>query len=560
MDARERVNILLVDDQPGKLLTYEATLAELDETLLKAASAREAFEILLKTEVAVVLVDVCMPDLDGFELAAMIREHPRCRSTSIILISAVLVNDDDRLRGFSSGATDYLPVPVVPEILRAKVGVFVELFRKKRELEALNRELEARVRERTAALEASTKRLRESEAELQESGRRKDEFLAILAHELRNPMAPVRNAAEILKLRGDLDPEIAWNVGVIARQVTHLTRLIDDLLDISRINCGRLELRRSRVTLAAIVDSALEISRPLIEQYEHILTLELPTQPIYLDADQVRLAQVFMNLLNNSAKYTPKGGRIGLSAALETGTAQSAPAVVVTVRDSGIGIAPDKLANLFQMFVQIDSQNRRTESGLGIGLALVRSLVEMHGGRIEARSDGPGLGSEFTVRLPVVSVGGRDGVAEAEAETVATAQGGARRILVVDDHPDNVASLAILLRRLGHEVEIANGGREALAAADRFRPGVVLLDIGMPDIDGYEVCRALRERPWAASATLIALTGWGQQRDRMRSAEAGFDAHLVKPLDYGELERLLSGLNPPGGASRTGAGGRLRPD
>ncbi|MEO7793915.1 MAG: response regulator [Thermoanaerobaculia bacterium] len=537
--TREKVNILLVDDQPGKLLTYEAILGELDENLLKAASAREAFDILLRTEVAVVLVDVCMPDLDGFELASMIRQHPRFQSTAIILISAVLINDIDRMRGYTSGAMDYLPVPVVPEILRAKVAIFLDLYRKSRELESLNRELERRVRERTAALEGSTAMLRASEERLRESDSRKDQFLAILAHELRNPVAPICNSVRVLKMRGPADPEVQWSLDVIDRQVNHLTRLIDDLLDVSRISRGKLELRRSRVTLAEVVESALESSRPLIEQFGHHLTIELPTRPVFLEADLVRLSQVFMNLLNNSAKYTPKGGRIGLVAEVEPPGSEDPVAVVVRVNDSGVGIPAEKLPNLFEMFVQLDDAPGRSNGGLGIGLALVRHLVEMHGGEVEASSAGPALGSEFAVRLPTIA-GAR---MPAAIDTAALGEGTARirrRILVVDDMPDNAASLTVLLRQLGHQVETAYGGLEALATVQRLRPQIVLLDLGMPDLDGLQVCRRIRQFEWGSEIILVALTGWGQEQDRRRAYDAGFDAHLVKPLDHVALEALLA--------------------
>jgi signal transduction histidine kinase len=539
--GREKVNILLVDDQPGKLLTYEAILGELNENLLKASSAREAFETLLRTEVAVVLVDVCMPDLDGFELASMIRQHPRFQSTAIILISAVLINDIDRMKGYTSGAMDYLPVPVVPEILRAKVAIFLDLYRKTRELEALNRELEKRVHERTAELEASTALLQSSEEKLRESDRRKDHFLAVLAHELRNPVAPIRNSTRVLKMRGAPDPDVQWSLDVIDRQVNHLTRLIDDLLDISRINRGKLELRRNRVALSEIVESALESSRPLIEQYGHLLTIELPTQPVYLDADLVRLSQVFMNLLNNSAKYTPKGGHIGLTAEVEPPGSESPNCVVVRVKDSGVGIAEEKLPRLFEMFVQLDDSTGRSNSGLGIGLALVRHLVEMHGGEVEACSDGLGQGSQFSVRLPALP-GGRMPAAAETAVCELPGQSQRRRIVVVDDLPDNAASLTVLLRQLGHQVETAYGGLEALATVERFQPQIVLLDLGMPDLDGLQVCRRIREQAWGKKMILVALTGWGQEQDRRRAHEAGFDAHLVKPLDHGALGALLTSM------------------
>jgi signal transduction histidine kinase len=534
----DKLNILLVDDQPSKLLTYEAVLEELGENILKAGSAREAFQILLHSEIAVVLVDVCMPELDGYEFASMIRQHPRFRSTAIILVSAVLTNDVDRMKGYSSGAMDYLPVPLVPEILRAKVAVFIDLFRKTRALESLNRDLELRVRERTSELEASTAQLQKSEEELRKADRHKDEFLALLAHELRNPVAPIRNAAQILLLRGATDPELLWNVQVIDRQVRHLTRLIDDLLDLSRISRGRLELKRGRVTLSEVIESALESSRPCIEQYGHVLAMELPTRVVHLDADLVRLSQVFMNLLNNSAKYTPNGGRIELSATLQEADGEPT-AIEVRVRDTGVGIEPAKLPRLFEMFVQLDGAERRGEGGLGIGLALVRHLVLLHGGTVEAHSEGAGRGSEFVVRLPVVAGAAAPAAGKTSGPIIPERS---RRILVVDDMPDNAASLTVLLRRLGHRVETAFGGVEAIALADQFRPQVMLLDIGMPDLDGFEVCRRVRDHDWGKEIFLVALSGWGQEADQRRAKEAGFDAHLVKPLDYGQLEAMLASL------------------
>ena len=402
-------------------------------------------------------------------------------------------------------------------------------------------------------LEASTALLQASEERLRESDTRKDQFLAILAHELRNPVAPIFNSIRVLKLRGPTDRDVKWSLDVIERQVNHLTRLIDDLLDVSRISRGKLELRRSRVTLAEVIESALESSRPLIEQFGHHLTIELPTHPVVLEADLVRLSQVFMNLLNNSARYTPKGGRIVLAAEVEPPGSEEPVAVVVRVSDTGVGIAVEKLPKLFEMFVQLDGMPGRSGGGLGIGLALVRHLVEMHGGEVEAASRGPGLGSEFAVRLPTIagarmpavagSVAGVAGVATADPATTLP-----RRILVVDDMPDNATSLTLLLRQLGHQVESAYGGLEALAAVQRLRPQIVLLDLGMPDLDGLQVCRRIRQFEWGADVILVALTGWGQEQDRRRAYEAGFDSHLVKPLDHGALEAMLAELGTRDGA------------
>ena len=319
------VNILLVDDQPSKLLTYESILGELGENLVKVSSATEALESLLRNDVAVVLVDVVMPELDGYELAAMIRQHPRFQRTSIIFVSALLLTDLDRLRGYECGAVDYVPVPVVPEILRAKVSVFAELYRKTRALERLNAELERRVADRTAALEATT-------AALQEADRRKDEFLAILAHELRNPLAPIRTAVQLLRKRDLAEAQTMRAREVIERQVQHLVCLIDDLLDVSRITRGMITLQRERVLIDAVVARAVETARPLIDARRHELTLDLPEDLLSVDGDPTRLVQIIGNILHNAAKFMEPGGRIVLSVAREDSYA------VIKVKDSGMGI------------------------------------------------------------------------------------------------------------------------------------------------------------------------------------------------------------------------------
>src|SRR5688572_21254292 len=382
------VNILLVDDQPAKLLTYESILGELGENLIKVSSATEALECLLRHDVAVVLVDVVMPELDGYELAAMIRQHPRFQQTSIIFVSALMMTDLDRLRGYECGAVDYVPVPVVPEILRAKVSVFADLYRKTRALERLNSELEARVAERTAALEATT-------AALQEADRRKDEFLAMLAHELRNPLAPIRTAVQLLRLKELGEPQRVRARDIIDRQVEHLVCLIDDLMDVSRITRGLITLQREPVLLAAIVARAVETTRPVIDARRHELLVNLPDDLLTVNGDKTRLVQVVANILHNAAKFTTAGGRIILTAGHDRGQA------VITVTDTGAGIPADVLPTVFDLFTKAHHEVDAGQGGLGIGLALVRRLVEMHEGTVDARSDGPGLGSEFTVRLPL---------------------------------------------------------------------------------------------------------------------------------------------------------------
>jgi PAS domain S-box-containing protein len=405
------------------------------------------------------------------------------------------------------------------------------------------RDPDGRVREVVLVHQDITERHRAAEA-LREADRRKNEFLATLAHELRNPLAPIRNAVELLKLAEseEGDERVAGAatrqaaLDVIDRQLRHTVRLVDDLLDVSRITRGRLELRRERVELAAIIEQALETSRPHIERARHQLVVSLPRQPVSLSADPVRLAQVFANLLNNASKYTERGGRITLTAEREDSD------VVVRVRDTGIGISAAHLPRLFEMFSQVDSALDRSQGGLGIGLSLARGLVELHGGSISAHSDGPGQGSEFTVRLPVLA-------AEAGAEPADPVPRGAhepapaqvrRRILIVDDNHDSARSLATLLRRFGNDVELAHDGLAAIEAAERYQPDAVLMDLGMPKLDGYAACRRIRQQPWGEGMLLIAQTGWGGESDRQRAREAGFDGHLVKPVDLRALNALLA--------------------
>ncbi len=374
--------------------------------------------------------------------------------------------------------------------------------------------------------------------ELREGDRRKDEFLAILAHELRNPLAPIRNSLQIMQLAGHDREAVDGSRAMIERQVQQMVRLVDDLLDLSRISRGKMELRSERVELATIIHSALETSRPLIEQAGHELTVRLPTEPVLLDADSTRLAQVFSNLLNNAAKYTEGAGQIRLTAEREDGS------VTVRVRDNGVGISEEMLPRIFEMFTQVDRSLERAQGGLGIGLTLVKRLVEMHGGTVEARSKGPAQGSEFVVRLPVAAEG---------KATEKHAAGGVendvprpkRRILVVDDNRDSVDSLALMLRMTGNEVRTAHDGVEAVDAAATFNPEIILLDIGLPRLNGFDAARRIREQVGSKNIVIVALTGWGQEEDRRRSQEAGFDHHMVKPVDPQSLMKLLACLKSP---------------
>jgi PAS domain S-box-containing protein len=373
-----------------------------------------------------------------------------------------------------------------------------------------------------------------AEESLRDADRRKDEFLAVLAHELRNPLAPIRNSLHILRMTSQHDPA-AERVGeMMERQVSHMVRLVDDLMEVSRITRGKIELRKESVEVAAIVRSAMETSRPLIEAGGHQLALSIPPEPLTLEGDPVRLTQVVANLLNNAAKYTDEGGQIWLTVRREDDE------VAISVRDTGTGIPPEMLPRVFDLFTQIDRHANRSQGGLGIGLTLVKSLIEMHGGSVEARSEGVGRGSEFVLRLPLALV--PRPAADLAAQTNRSTVLSARRVLVVDDNRDAAESLGMLLRLLGAEVHVVCSGPDAFEALATYQPSVVLLDIGMPGMDGYEVARRIRQEPEYRGVTLIALTGWGQEEDRRRTQDAGFDYHLTKPAELTTLQTLLVSL------------------
>ncbi|HEV8202412.1 MAG TPA: PAS domain-containing protein [Candidatus Polarisedimenticolia bacterium] len=377
--------------------------------------------------------------------------------------------------------------------------------------------------------------LRASEQALREADARKDEFLATLAHELRNPLAPMRNMLEVLKRTGDGDL-LGRARATLERQVGHLTRLVDDLLDVSRISRGKIGLRKEPVDLVPIVRQAIEANAPAADRLGQAVTASLPEEPLRVDGDPVRLAQILGNLLDNASKYTGRNGRVHVAIERRSAGPDIGGEVIVSVRDTGIGIPPEKLGSVFDMFAQVGRATDREQGGLGIGLSLVKRLVDLHGGSVEARSGGPGRGSEFVVRLPRTA-----GDAQAKPADPAglPAAAGARRILVVDDNQDNAASLDMILKLAGHTTATAGDGLEALDAAEKLRPDVILLDLGMPNLNGFDACRRLRELPWGRDIVIVAISGWGQAKDRQRSMEAGFDGHLVKPVDYPDLMRFL---------------------
>jgi PAS domain S-box-containing protein len=371
---------------------------------------------------------------------------------------------------------------------------------------------------------------KQAEQALREMDRRKDEFLATLAHELRNPLAPIRHAAQIARIPTATEAQKRWSNDVIIRQVHHMSLLLDDLLDISRITRGTLELRMVPTDLASAIEAAVETARPSIELKRHRIRIELPTEPIQVSADPLRLSQVLSNLLTNAAKYTDPEGEIQLSASVEQ------DAVLISVADTGIGIATDTLPSVFEMFSQLHNGRDHSEGGLGIGLALSKGLVELHGGTIEARSPGPGQGSEFIVRLPRRATPARD---EPPLLQPAIEQAVRRRVLVADDNVDGAESLAILLRVDGHDVTVVHDGAAALSEIERLQPHVALLDIGMPGLTGYEVARRVRQSPTGRSMVLVAITGWGQDSDKVRALAAGFDHHFTKPVEPEHVSALL---------------------
>jgi signal transduction histidine kinase len=684
MSGSEKIKILLVDDRPENLLAYRAILGELDLDLTFAESGEEALKAILANDFAVVLLDVNMPGMDGFETARFIRQRKHSAHTPIIFVTA-FPDEFHAARGYAHGAVDYLQTPIIPDVLRAKVRVFVDLFRMteqvKRQgeerlafdqermrraaaeeanarlrflaqvtdvvgrsldygatardvvrltvpvlgehavvarwdqasnawqvvqafsqdsgvlleelasLDPLPGELSAAIRQSLSTETAALWRVPQSAGssgpklivlpltgqkstfavlairrgtdarpfsaddlalcealasraaialenanlykDLERADRQKNEFLSMLAHELRNPLAPIRTAVDVLRLKGDGQPEIDWAREIINRQTKHLVRLVDDLLDVSRITGGKIRLDLEALNAATVVAAAVETSRPLVEESGHELTVSLPDEPIWIRCDRVRLAQVLSNLLNNAAKYTQRGGSIRLEVNRVEGE------VLFRVCDNGIGISAEMLPKVFELFTQVERSIDRSQGGLGVGLTVVKRLVEMHGGRVDATSRGAGCGSEFVVRLPMLEAPIEPATAtDAPAESTALAP--SLRVLVVDDNTDAAESLAWLLKHGDHEVRTAHNGRQAIELAREFRPQAVVLDLGLPELDGYEVARHLRQSDETRGALLVALSGYGQQEHRRRSNEAGFNYHFVKPLDFGALQRILS--------------------
>ena len=666
--APEKVNILVVDDLQEKHVVFRTILDELGQNVVSARSGKEALRYILEMEFAVILLDVNMPDIDGLETASLIRQYKKSAQTPIVFITAY-VDELQAKRGYALGAVDYIPSPVVPEVLRSKVRVFVELFRMNRQLQlrAAEREALARSEAARAAAEEAIHRadylseasqllsrsldtdqtiralldiavpmlgrsalltlqngdasfsrfsseyegvpaplpagleraldqalesrrlqqwaeggeaaailplqwggaprgalvLRGSEgqfdpsrialarelvgraciamenarlyAAVQEADRRKNEFLAMLAHELRNPLAPIRNAVHIMQGTDVAPAKMAWARDIISRQADHMSRLIDDLLDVSRIVQGKVVVKREALPLSTLVERSVESSAPRVAARNQQLRVELPAEPVMLHGDGMRLAQVLSNLINNAAKFSGPGTPITIAASYADGE------VALRVRDEGAGIAAEFLPHIFDLFAQADQSLDRSQGGLGIGLTLVKHLVELHGGRVEARSEGAGRGTEMAVFLPARVVAPEAVPAAAVAAAKPAARTGQpQRVLVVDDLAASAETLMTLLEMEGFEVKIAHEGIAALEIAQDFRPDVVLLDIGLPGMNGFEVANRLRSLPCCSEALLIALTGYGEAESRARSAHAGFDFHMVKPADVNLLLSMLA--------------------
>jgi signal transduction histidine kinase len=499
----ERPRILVADDN-ADMRAYVARLLSERFAVETAADGAIALAAAKRRRPDLVLTDVMMPQLDGFGLLRELRLDPATAQVPVIMLSA-RAGEESRVEGMEAGADDYLIKPFSARELLARVGAHLQM---------------ARLRKQFVS-------------ELEEADRRKDAFLATLSHELRGPLAPLGNTLEILKRAGGDGELLREARGTMERQLSQLVRLVDDLLDVNRITRNRLELKRERVDLGAIVGRSVEAARPLAERYGHDLVLSLPERPLAVRGDAARLAQVLDNLLDNACKYTDPPGRIEVSLRTEGGEA------VVAVKDSGLGIPPDKLATVFEMFAQVERTLDRAEGGLGLGLTLVKRLVEMHGGTVEAFSEGPGRGSRFQICLPVL-----DASESSEPRARAKRAIDVRRILVVDDNPDSASSLAMLLGISGYQTSIAKDGLEAVLTAESFQPDVVLLDLGLPKLSGVDAARRIREQPWGKEMLLIALTGWGQDDDRKRSKDAGFDAHVVKPVDHDTLMDVIAHLPP----------------
>jgi signal transduction histidine kinase len=524
------VNILLIDDDEDDFFLARDRLTDTMKqpfVITWAPSYDRGLDEIRRQAFDVVLLDYRLGAKSGLEF--LHEPEVRAAAAPIILLTGQGEREID-VQAMQAGAADFLPKSHPTDTLERTIRHAMERHRDRTALRQLNEQLERRVAERTADLERAN-------AALKDADRRKDEFIAILAHELRNPLAPISNALAIMREAEDDRDVCRTTRTTVERQVGHMVRLVDDLLEASRISQGKIKLRKEAVALSDVVQQAIEVARPLLEHNRQQFHLTASPKPISLAADATRLTQVVGNLLNNAAKFTPPGGRIELI------TRRDGNEAIISIRDSGIGIEASQLPRIFELFTQLDASLERTQGGLGIGLTLVKTLVQMHGGTVEARSEGHGLGSEFIVRLPI-----EGSSAPAASSMPAAASNSAapstRRILVVDDNRDSANTLAMLLKFSKHDVRTAYDGLSAVEAFKEYGPDVVLMDIGLPGMNGLDAARAIRALPTGQNVSLVAMTGWGQEEDRQRTSEAGFDRHLVKPVDRAALLKLLAELPP----------------
>jgi signal transduction histidine kinase len=528
----EKPKILVVNDDAASLLALTSLLEQwADESnyeVLSARSGQDALRQVLRHDFAVILLDVNMPGMDGFETAEAIHQRPRSADIPIIFVTAFLADEIDRLKAYQRGAADFLFTPVIPQVLRAKVQVFVALATKNEQLKRQAEKLSQRTTELTATNKRLVREMEERRAAERKSSA-KDEFLAMLGHELRNPLSAISSASSLLGMPGVGPDSIARARLIIQRQSQHLSRIVDDLLDLSRAMSGKILLSRKRLDIATLVSSCLDTFRATGRTAGYDIDVKLA--PGWVDGDATRLEQIATNLIDNALKYTPAGGRIEIAVAANDAD------IVLRVSDSGVGIAPDLLPHVFDVFVQGAISIDRSQGGLGIGLSLVRRLVELHGGSVSASSPGTSNGSTFEIRLPRAEPGAAtDAPAHAR-----TREADKPTVLLIEDNDDGREMMATMLASFGYPVLQAGDGLEGVRVACAEKPDVALVDIGLPGIDGYEVARRLRQEAGTHGIRLIALTGYGLAEDQRRVLDAGFDLHLVKPVELHALLDQLAG-------------------
>jgi signal transduction histidine kinase len=539
--SKKVYHILIVADSPEDRETYRCLLTAQNPrqyVIRETELGKEGLNLCRAETPDCILLDYRLPDMDGLEFVGELKAQSNQSLPAIVMLSGQ-GSADVAVQAMKGGVQDYLVKDALTaEGLRRAVHNAMDKVALENKIEEQRRELEALAAERARLIAE----LQQRASALTEVDRRKDEFLAMLAHELRNPLAPIVNALYLLR-QVKTNPSAAEGaLAMVERQVQRITRLVDDLLDMARITSGKIILQKKPVDLAGVVESAVETSRPWLNERLHHFSVSLPTEPVRLEADPVRLEQIICNLLNNAAKYTEPGGQIQLSAELIREDGKPTEVVALRVRDNGMGIPPDMLDRIFGLFTQVSRSLASTSQwGLGIGLTLVRNLVEMHRGTVQAMSAGPGQGSEFVVRLPLLQESAIEKGRALQSTPVAAshARPGSRAVLVVEDSTDLAESMALLLGLWGYDVRVAHSGPAALAAVSDHPPDVVLLDIGLPEMNGYQVAEALRQRTETKNVMLVALTGYGQEGDRRRALEAGFNCHLTKPVDPQALREML---------------------